>query len=230
MCTHFLRRPCLPRSDKSIFLLVCRHNIARFTTHLLSKTMQYITENHKSYANTQRNKSCCNCRGIYHYEQMLSSLDSKLANQSWLDVIDTAPYFQHFFSEISVKSNLLIHQSQANCSLVGCWKVFVVIWQIMQAVVELAKSRFIQRKCLCVFSRLWKLTSMSRNFLQNVYSQSIQNALKTQCSDINCSWMRWIRNRNQKPFVAFTFLGDCPLSDIALSDIAFQIWIWGGGD
>ena len=133
------------------------------------------------------------------------------------------------FSEISVKSNLLIHQSQANCSLVGCSKVFVIIWQIMQAVVELAKSRFIQRKCLCVFSRLWKLTSMSRNFLQNVYSQSIQNALKTQCSDINCSWMRWIRNRNQKPFVAFTFLGDCPLSDIALSDIAFQIWIWGGG-
>ena len=128
------------------------------------------------------------------------------------------------FSEISVKSNLLIHQSQANCSLVGCWKVFVIIWQIMQAVVELAKSRFIQRKCLCVFSRLWKLTSMSRNFLQNVYSQSIQNAFKTQCSDINGSWTRWIRNRNQKPFVAFTFLGDCPLSDIALSDIAFQIW------
>ena len=144
----------------SIFFLVYR---ALPNLQIIPSAKPSITANHKSYSKPKWNSNCSFFEAtllelIIQNIYMLKSPDSSHANLSWLDVIGTGLNFQWFFlRKWKCKCEIeLSHQSKLSKLL--CWLlksvITGIIWQIMQGVVEWAKSHFIQAECLCVFSRL----------------------------------------------------------------------------
>ena len=107
----------------------------------------------------------------------------------------------------------LTHPSKTGKLLSGknVWSLVGFSGTLCRMLLNGSKSRFIRPECLCVFSRLQILTSMSRNFfLQTVYLQSMHKLLAKRNVQKYIfleliRWEIWIT----KPHFAFTFSRDC---------------------